>query len=193
MDETDGSLTLANLTLNGRRATRSLPMTSRSADEHEPTAYVTEYFLGDGVTTQFNLSADALPSTFVRSTIIRELFNEAQIDLRVWGNPGSYNSLLARCGRTDMQGGTGRDGDTQLTWIDPVEMGGTLLLEATGVTLANGSTGILAGFFNGWQTQPGCTAGFQVTAQQGTGAVSVQPMFWARQWVAHIDQSGESI
>ena len=36
-----------------------------------------------------------------------------------------------------MQGGTGRDGDTQLAWIDPVEMGGTLLLEASGVTLAN--------------------------------------------------------
>ena len=75
-----------------------------------------------------------------------------------------------------MQGGTGRDGDTQLTWLDPVEMGGTLLLEANGVTLANGSTGVLAGFFTGEQTQQGCTAGFQVTAQQGTGAVSVQPM-----------------
>jgi hypothetical protein len=55
-------------------------------------------------------------------------------------------------------------------------MGGTLLLEASGVTLANGSTGILAGLFSGEQTQAGCTAGFQVTAQQGTGAVSVQPL-----------------
>ena len=74
-----------------------------------------------------------------------------------------------------MQGGSGKDGDAQLAWIDPVEMGGTLLLEASGVTLANGSAGMLAGFFGGEQTQPGCTAGFQVTAQQGTGAVSVQP------------------
>jgi len=57
-----------------------------------------------------------------------------------------------------------------------VEMGGTLLLEAVGVTLSPGSTGILAGFFTGMLTQSGCIAGFQATAQQGTGAVSLQPM-----------------
>jgi hypothetical protein len=55
-------------------------------------------------------------------------------------------------------------------------MGATLLLEATGVTLANGSTGILAGFFVGLCTQSSCTAGFQATAQQGTGSVALQPI-----------------
>jgi hypothetical protein len=55
-------------------------------------------------------------------------------------------------------------------------MGGTLLLEAVGVMLSPGSTGILAGFFVGVETQSACVAGFQVTAQQGTGAVTVQPM-----------------
>jgi hypothetical protein len=43
------------------------------------------------------------------------------------------------------------------------------------VSLQPGSTGIMAGFFDGLETKDGCTAGFQVTAQQGTGAVSVQP------------------
>ena len=46
-----------------------------------------------------------------------------------------------------MNGGNGIDGETLLTWLDPIEMGGTLLLEAVGVTLSPGSTGILAGFF----------------------------------------------
>jgi hypothetical protein len=55
-------------------------------------------------------------------------------------------------------------------------MGGTLLLEAVGVTLSPGSTGILAGFYLGMGTQSSCTAGFQATAQQGTGAVTLQPM-----------------
>ena len=48
-----------------------------------------------------------------------------------------------------MNGGNGIDGETLLTWLDPVEMGGTLLLEAVGVTLSPGSTGVLAGFFIG--------------------------------------------
>jgi hypothetical protein len=55
-------------------------------------------------------------------------------------------------------------------------MGGTLLLELVGVTLSAGSKGILGGFFNGYQTASGCTAGIQATVQQGTGAVTLQPM-----------------
>ncbi len=46
-----------------------------------------------------------------------------------------------------MDGGNGIDGETVLSWLDPVEMGGALLLEAVGVTLSPGSTGVLAGFF----------------------------------------------
>jgi hypothetical protein len=173
LDETQGSLTLGNLSLSaGTR--RALANDITVCGEHEPTAYVTEYFLGDGVTTQFNLSSDAFALPPSKSTIIRELFNKGQIDLRLWGNPGSHDYLSLGAGGLSMQGGSGKDGDAQLAWIDPVEMGGTLLLEACGVTLANGSTGILAGFFSE-QTQPGCTAGFQVTAQQGTGTVSIQP------------------
>ena len=74
-----------------------------------------------------------------------------------------------------MNGGNGFDGQTALNWLAPVEMGGTLLLEAVGVTLSPGSNGILAGFFTGGEVAAGCTAGFQVTAQQGTGAVTLQP------------------
>ncbi len=45
-----------------------------------------------------------------------------------------------------------------------------------GVKLSPGSTGILAGFFTSLKTAPNCTAGFQATAQQGTGAVTLQPL-----------------
>jgi hypothetical protein len=175
LDETAGSLTLENLTLSvGTK--RALANDITVCGEHEPAAYVTEYFQGDGLTSQFYLSSDAFAPSGSQAVLIRELFNEGKIDSRLWGNPGSNGYLCLGGGGLVMQAGTGRDGETQLTWINPVEMGGTLLIEAAGVALANGSTGIIAGFFTGGQTQQACTAGFQVTAQQGTGAVSVQPL-----------------
>jgi hypothetical protein len=175
LNETDGSLNLGNLTL-ASEVKRALANDVTVCGEDEPVAYVTEYFLGDGVTTQFNLAANPYFPPTSKSDLIRELFNESQIDLRVWGNSGGYGYLSLGAGGLVMQGGNGIDGQTLLTWLDPVEMGGTLLLEATGVTLASGSTGILAGFFSGLETQFGCTAGFQATAQQGTGAVTLQPI-----------------
>ncbi len=175
LSETDGTLALANLALTAG-VKRALANDITVCGQPEPTTYVTEYFIGDGVTTQFNLSFDAFTAPSSKATIIRELFNEGQIDPRLWGNPGSHDYISLGAGGLSMQGGTGKDGDTQLAWVDPVEMAGTLLLEASGVALATGSTGILAGFFNGEQTQQGCTAGFQVVARQGTGEVSVQPM-----------------
>jgi hypothetical protein len=175
LNETDGSLNLASLTLTAN-AKRTLANDITVCGEHEPAAYVTEYFLGDGVTTTFYLAQDPYVPPASKTSLIRELFNESQIDPRVWGNSGGAGYLSLGAGGLAMEGGDGIDGDTMLTWTDPIEMGGTLLLEATGVTLAAGSNGVVAGFFVGLGTQSSCTAGFRVTAQQGTGTVSVQPL-----------------
>jgi hypothetical protein len=175
LNETDGSLILANLSFTAS-VKRALANDVTVCGEHEPVAYVTEYFLGDGATTQFYLAADPFFPSASKSTIISELFNESAIDVRLWGNPGGYGYLSLGAGGLVMNGGNGIDGETALTWIDPVEMGGTLLLEAVGVSLSPGSTGVLAGFFVGYETQDSCTAGFQVTAQQGTGTVTLQPL-----------------
>jgi hypothetical protein len=175
LNETDGSLNLASLTFTAS-VKRALANDVTVCGESEPVAYVTEYFLGDGVTTQFYLTADPYFPATSRSTIIHELFNEAQINQCVWGVTGGAGYLSLGAGGLAMNGGNGIDGETLLAWIDPVEMGGTLLLEAVGVTLASGSTGALAGFFVGTDRQATCTAGFQATAQQGTGAVTLQPL-----------------
>jgi hypothetical protein len=175
LNETDGSLNLANLAFTAS-VKRALANDVTVCGEHEPVAYVTEYFLGDGITTQFYLAADPFFPAASKSTIISELFNESAIDERVWGNLGGSGYLALGQGGLVMDGGNGIDGQTLLTWLDPVEMGGTLLLEAVGVTLSPGSTGILAAFFIGVDNQAACTAGFQATAQQGTGAVTLQPM-----------------
>ena len=175
LNETDGSLSLANLAFTAS-VKRALANDVTVCGEHEPVAYATEYFLGDGVTTQFYLAANPFFSAASESTMISELFNESAIDLRVWGNPGGYGYLSLGAGGLVMNGSNGIDGEALVTWLDPVEMGGTLLLEAVGVSLSLGSTGVLAGFFVGYETQDACTAGFQVTAQQGTGAVTLQPL-----------------
>jgi hypothetical protein len=175
LNETDGSLNLATLGFT-TSIKRALANDVTVCGENEPVAYVTEYFLGDGITTDFYLAADPYFPASSKSTIIRELFNEAQINQCVWGVTGGAGYLSLGAGGLTIQGGNGIDGETLLVWIDSVEMGGTLLLEAVGVTLAPGSTGILAGFFVGMDTQAACVAGFQATAQQGTGAVTLQPL-----------------
>jgi hypothetical protein len=175
LDEADGSLNLATLGFTAS-VKRALANDVTVCGEHEPVVYVTEYFLGDGVTTQFFLAADPYFLASSQTTIINELFNESQINPNVWGVSGGAGYLALGAGGLAMEGGNGIDGETLLTWLDQVEMGGTLLMEAVGVTLSPGSAGILAGFFVGADRQAGCIAGFQATAQQGTGAVTLQPM-----------------
>jgi hypothetical protein len=175
LNETDGSLELTSLTLTAS-AKRALANDATVCGENEPVAYVTEYFQGDGATLQFYLTADPFFPASSKTTIISELFNEGQINEQVWSNTGSYGYLSLGAGGLVMNGGDGIDGDTLLVWLNKVEMGGTLLLEATGITLAAESTGILAGFFTGLEKQAGCVAGFQATAQQGTGNVVLQPI-----------------
>ena len=175
LNETDGSLSLANLSFTAS-IKRALANDITVCGEHEPVAYVTEYFLGDGVSTQFYLTSDPFFRPSSKSGIIRELFNQAAINQTVWANTGLGGYLSLGVGGLVMDGGNGIDGEAVLSWIDPIELGGTLLLEAVGVSLSSGSTGVLAGFFVGLNTQPSCLAGFQVTAAEGTGAVTVQPL-----------------
>ena len=174
LNETDGSLTLANLRLTGA-VKRDLANDITVCGEREPGAYVTEVFRGDGSTHSFFLSEDAYFPPAAQSALISELFNEPAIDTRVWINPAGNTCFSLGAPGLILNGGSGIDGQAQLAWIDPVEMGGTLLLEVEGVSLMNASTGMLGAFYTGGQASSCCVAGFQATAQQGSGAVSLQP------------------
>jgi len=173
LNETDGSLSLANLTLTSNTK-RVLANDITVCGLHEPESYVTEYFLGDGVTTEFTLSKTPYFLPTSQTTVIDDDFDGEGFDLSVWIDPDGY--LAVGSGGLVMSGGSGYDGETILSTLNKVEMGGTLLLEATGVTLANGSTGVLPGFFVGEKSQATCTAGFVATAASGTGTVTLQPL-----------------
>jgi hypothetical protein len=175
LNETDGSLSLASLALTSS-VKRALANDVTVCGENEPVAYVTEFFQGDGVTTQFALAEDPYFPATGKTAMIHELWNEASIDTSRWSVVGGAGYLALGTGGLTMNGGNGRDGQTVLTWLDPVEMGGTLLMEAVGVTLAPGSAGIVAGFFLAPETADSCTAGFQATADPATGAVTLQPL-----------------
>jgi hypothetical protein len=108
--------------------------------------------------------------------IIWELFDEASIDLRNWGFSARAGYFSISGAGLQIDGGSGVDGDAALVWLDQVEAGGTLLLEAVGVALSPGSTGMVAGVYSAIVTTPNCMAGFQVTSAMGTGAVSIAPL-----------------
>ncbi len=129
----------------------------------EPAAYVQECFAGDGATMVFELSERgfaAKPATAIDDSFAKAAFNPA-----VWtvGDPGSHLGLTA-AGLT-MNGGNGADGVTTLTALDALEMGGTLLVELSGVQLGAACDGMLAGLYSGLPVLAECFAGFRVRQQ----------------------------
>ena len=175
LSEPAGTLALGRLTLTAA-GERALANDVTVCGETEPAAYITEYLLGDGTTMQFQLSAEPYFEPTASSRIIHEIFNEPSVNLRTWtlASNGAYFSMGAA--GLNLTGGTGVDGQTALVWSDPVEAGGVLLLEALGVTLVPGSSGVVAGLYNTGFATGGCAAGFQITSAAGTGAPSVQAL-----------------
>ncbi len=175
LSEGDGTLSLASLALTAN-VSRMLANDVTVCGEHEPVAYVTEYFQGDGATAQFTLGATPFFPPAAKAKIIAELFNESALDQGTWSSTGGSGYLAVGAAGLILKGGNGIDGQTALSWNDSIELGGTLLLEAKGVSLAQGSAGILAGLFIGVGTLPGCIAGFEVQCAGGNGAVTLQPV-----------------
>jgi len=104
LNEGDGSLNLAALTLTAA-SKRALANDVTVCGEHEPSAYVTEYFEGDGTTVQFLLAADPFFPSAARSNLIHELFSQGQIDTRIWSNSGGNNYFSLGAGGLTICGG----------------------------------------------------------------------------------------
>jgi hypothetical protein len=142
--------------------------------EEEPSAYVTETFAGDGTTTVFQLSEDPFKpkSTANSSLLLTDSFNESVLDTQIWqiADPGSHLGLSS-AGLT-MTGGNGLDGQTTLTAIDPVEMGGTLVIEAGSLQLGGASAGVVCGLYSGMTESANCFVGYNVR-QSGGNTVAV--------------------
>ena len=141
--------------------------------EIEPAAFITEYFMGDGTTSVFQLTQAPYRAPG-SATVLDERFDEAAINPSVWSvaDTGSFLALT-HAGLT-MTGGTGFDGKTTLAAVAPLEIGGTLVIEMDSVTLGAASDGVVCGLYSGAIERDNCLAGFNV--KQSSGATVVTPL-----------------
>lgn len=165
----DDSLSESGLRVAGRRA---LANDVTVSGEMEAGTYVTEIFIGDGTTTDFALSTTPFTAGSLASrTIVSDTFSTGAIDKQRWGGGDAGTHLSVGSGGLVLGGGTGLDGQTTLVAASSVELGGALLLEATGVSLGQGSDGVLLGLYTGAVNRASCVAGFDV--RQSNGATTV--------------------
>ncbi len=141
----------------------------------EPAAYVTELFVGDGTTTIFQLhDSPFIPAHTVNTKYaVNDSFDTGVFNPRVWVLKDSGSHLGFSAGGLHMTGGNGYDGQTTLTALDAVEMGGTLVVEAGNLQLSGASDGVLCGLYTGAITRANCFAGYNV--RQTGGATMVTP------------------
>jgi hypothetical protein len=131
----------------------------------EPSAHVKNYFVGDGFTTKFYLSQKA----FTRSNAIplysRTVLNEtyAELDPTHWIVTDPTHVITVSGGQLRVAGGTGTDGQTVLSFIEKVELGGATVLEHGDFVFNAASDGIIGGLYPGRIAIAGCTAGFRIT------------------------------
>lgn len=71
-----------------------------------------------------------------------------------------------------MTGGNGFDGQTTLTAIDAVELGGSLVIEAGSLQLGGASAGVVCGLYSGATQSANCFVGYNVR-QSGGATVAV--------------------
>ena len=140
----------------------------------EATAYVNETFVGDGTTTVFQLAQVPFHLTAAKQKLLVDSFNESVIDTQIWSinDAGAYLGLSS-AGLT-LGGGNGYDGQTTLTALNAVEMGGVLVIEAGSVSLSGANQGILCGVYSGSVEVANCFAGYSV--RQSGGNTVVTPM-----------------
>ncbi|TCK71976.1 hypothetical protein [Acidipila rosea] len=138
----------------------------------EPCAYVTEFFQGDGTTVLFELTEDPFAPTTAKSKPLIDLFLEPAIDTQIWQLKDAGGHLSLTSTGLTCTGGDGIDGDTTLTAIDQIELGGQLIIEAAGVQLNSGSEGLINALFDGIPSMANCFAGFNVTQVGGANTLT---------------------
>ncbi len=128
--------------------------------QDEPQAYVRDYFVGDGLSLKFYLSQKPFAQT--KPALIDEEYLEPTLDPTTWlvSDPSSAVSVAAQT--LQIAGGTGVDGQTTVSFIEQIELGGALELQHGDVSFTAASQGVLGGLYARAISAAGCLAGFQI-------------------------------
>ena len=133
----------------------------------EPQAYVRDYFVGDGLSLTFYLSQK--PFAQAKPALIDEEYLGPGLDPTTWivNDPSAAISVAAQT--LQIAGGTGVDGQTTVSFIEQIELGGAVELQHGDLSFSAPSQGVLGGLYAGSISSAGCVAGFQI-APSGTGS-----------------------
>jgi hypothetical protein len=129
--------------------------------EIEPQAYVSDYFVGDGLTERFYLSQT--PFTKTSTTLFDEEYTTSPLEPTLWNVTDPSGAVSVGAGKLQIAGGTGVDGATTVKFVEKIEMGGATVLQHGDVMFNAASTGVLGGLYPGAIAIGGCLAGFQIT------------------------------
>jgi hypothetical protein len=133
----------------------------------EPQAYIRDYFAGDGESLTFYLSQTPFAQT--KPALIDEEYLGPGLDPTTWvvNDPSSAISVTAQT--LQVAGGSGVDGQTTVSFVEQIELGGALELQHGDVSFTAASQGVVGGLYAGAISAAGCLAGFQITPS-GTGS-----------------------
>ena len=118
-------------------------------------------FAGDGLTEKFYLSQT--PFTKTSKTLFDEEYNEPTLDPTRWSVTDPSGAVSVVNGDLQIAGGNGQDGQTIVTFVEQIELGGALVLQHGDVMFNAPSNGVLGGLYPSVVSIAGCLAGFQIT------------------------------
>jgi hypothetical protein len=130
----------------------------------EPGAHVKDFFVGDGQSTKFYMSQKPFSRSsqvaLYNRTILDEVYSE--LDPTHWSVTDRLAVISVNQGQLQVDGGTGIDGETLLTFIEQIELGGTTVIEHGDMIFNAASDSVIGGLYAGTITIAGCLAGFRV-------------------------------
>ncbi len=166
LDESDANFSPAGLWLNSPNLLVN-DVTVIGLDE--PQAYVRDYFAGDGESLTFYLSQTPFAQT--KPALIDEEYLGPGLDPTTWmvNDPSSAISVTTQT--LLVAGGSGVDGQTTISFVEQIELGGALELQHGDVSFTAASQGVLGGLYAGAISVAGCLSGFQITPSGASSTI----------------------